>query len=336
MSALVARLLGRARATRLRLLVMELSDRCDQRCAHCQIWSSPTSSSTLSLADRLRIVNDALAAGAREALLTGGEPLLSPDLWPVAARLRAGGARLMLATNGMLLERYAAEVARLFHEVYVSLDGARPATHDGLRGVAAFARVAAGIGALKDRRPRPRVVMRSTVHAGNIDEVADTVAAARRLGADHVSFLPLDAHSGAFGGHASARTALLPTDEQVRHLAAIVDGLEADKQFDDGFILERPAKLRALARHLDASAGRRTHERPRCDAPRWSSVVQVDGTVRPCFFHDAVGDAREGLAAVRRSAAYREALGRIEDANAACERCVCPKWRGASWREVFR
>jgi len=100
-----------ARARRLRLLVLAVADRCDQRCRHCQIWQG-TDAPALTREERLRVVDDALAAGASEALLTGGEPLLSADLWPVAERLRAGGARLMLATNGMLLERYAADVAR--------------------------------------------------------------------------------------------------------------------------------------------------------------------------------------------------------------------------------
>lgn len=120
-----------ARPGPLRLLVLSVSGRCDQRCLHCAIWQGADERG-LTLPERLRVADEALAAGAREALLTGGEPLLSADLWPVADRLRAGGARLMLATNGMLLDRYAGRVAALFDEVYLSLDGVR-ATHDAAR-----------------------------------------------------------------------------------------------------------------------------------------------------------------------------------------------------------
>jgi MoaA/NifB/PqqE/SkfB family radical SAM enzyme len=320
----------------MRLLVLELSDRCDQRCSHCQIWSGTGRGAALSLAERLQVVDGALAAGAREALLTGGEPLLSPDLWPVAARLRAGGARLMLATTGMQLERHAADVAGLFHEVYVSLDGGRPVTHDAARGVASFARLAAGIAALWRLDSRPLLVARSTVHTGNADEMAETVALARTLGVDHVSFLPLDARSAAFGGTPEARRALLPTDEQRARLERAVADMDAAGTLADGFVLESAAKLLGLVRHLSASAGRGRHERPRCDAPRWSSVVTVDGRLQPCFFHEAVGDARLGVAAVRRSAEYRTALARIEADNETCASCVCPKWRGSPWREVWR
>jgi MoaA/NifB/PqqE/SkfB family radical SAM enzyme len=321
----------------LRLLVLEISDRCDQRCAHCQIWSVRSAAAApLALVDRLQIVDDALRAGAREALLTGGEPLLSEDLWPVAERLSEGGARLMLATTGMQLERHATSVARLFSEVYVSLDGGRASTHDGLRGVASFARLGKGIAALRAASPRPTIVARSTLHRSNVGELLDIVAAARRLGVDHVSFLPIDARSAAFGGRPDDRAALVPTETQIRALEEATSTLQKDAQLRDGFILETPTKLRRLARHLAASGGRGRHERPRCDAPRWSSVVTVDGALKPCFFHPSVGDVGQGLVAVRASRAYADALARIEAPNDICESCVCPKWRGASWREALR
>jgi MoaA/NifB/PqqE/SkfB family radical SAM enzyme len=316
-----------ARARRLRLLVLAVADRCDQRCVHCQIWQG-TDAPALPLADRLRVVDDALAEGASEALLTGGEPLVSPDLWPVAERLRAGGARLMLATNGMLLARHAADVARLFHEVYLSLDGPSPAVHDAQRGVPAWDRVAAGIAALRARAPRPRLIARSVVHAGTIDAFVETIEAARALGLDHVSFLPIDAASDAFGSLPPARAALVPAVEQVARFEDAVRRLDAEGALADGFVSEGRDKLLRLARHLRASAGGAAFLRPPCDAPWWSSVVEADGSVRPCFFQPAVGDARAGIGTVRRGPAYRDALRQIRRPNETCARCVCPKRRG--------
>jgi Fe-coproporphyrin III synthase len=318
-----------ALAPRLRLLVLAVADRCDQRCLHCQIWQGPASSSGLTLTERLAVVDEALAAGVDEALLTGGEPLSSPDLWPLARRLREAGARTMVATNGMRLATHAEEVATLFDEVYVSFDGASPATHDRLRGARAFERVAAGVAALRSRSPRPRLVARSALHGGNLGELAGIVSAARTMGFDHVSFLPVDASTLAFGGDPAARRQLLPSAGQVAAFEAEVARLEARGALADGFVLEAPAKLRRLARHLDSSAGRLAFARPECDAPWWSLVVEADGRVRPCFFHETVGNARGGLRRLRESAGYRAALGKIRADNATCESCVCPKKRSA-------
>lgn len=319
-------------APRLRLLVLAVSDRCDQRCVHCDIWAGASRGESLSLEERLGVVESALAAGATEALLTGGEPLLSTDVWPVAARLRAGGARLMLATNGMLLDRYATAVGQLFDEVYVSLDGASPTTHDGLRGVAAFSRVAVGVAALRAQAPRTLVVARSTLHGGNLREVEAIVESARGMGFHHASFLPLDASSSAFGGAPEGRRPLVPTAAQVSAFERAIGRMVRSGALGDGFVLEPAAKLRRLARHLRSSGGELPFERPDCDAPWWSSVVEADGRVRPCFFHEPVGNAGEGLAAIRASGRYREALRAIHAPNATCERCVCPKRRASGSR----
>jgi MoaA/NifB/PqqE/SkfB family radical SAM enzyme len=314
-------------APRLRLLVLAVADRCDQRCVHCDIWRG-TGRAPLTLRERLRVVDDALSAGIDQALLTGGEPLLSADLWPVAERLASGGARLLLTTNGMLLARHAAPVARRFAEVYVSLDGAGAATHDRLRGVRSFERVAEGVAALRRLPARPTLVARCALHAGNLEEFEAVVAGARSLGFDHVSFLALDAHSPAFGGDPAARRALVPDVGQVARLEAAIARLEAGGALADGFVLDSAAKLRRLGRHLDASAGRRSHERPDCDAPWWSLVVDADGSVRPCFFHERVGDARDGLQALRTSERYRASLAAIRAPNPTCRSCVCPKRAG--------
>lgn len=314
------------RATRLRLLVLAISERCDQRCVHCQIWMGPQEASSRSLTreERLAIVDEAIRLGVEQVLLTGGEPLLSADLWPIAERLRGAGVQALLATNGLLLESYAEPVGRLIDEVYVSLDGASAATLDRLRGVASFERVAAGVSALRQRSPRPLLVARCTLHARNLDEVEAIVGAARGVGFDHVSFLPIDVSSDAFGGRAPARRALVPDAQAVDAFVGAIARLD----FDDGFILEPFEKLRSLATHLRASAGTARFERPECDAPWWSSVVEADGRLRPCFFHAAVGDARHGLSASRRSDAYEGALELVRSRNPTCERCVCPKRRG--------
>lgn len=320
---------ARRRPPPLRLLVLAVSDRCDQRCAHCAIWRGvPGAGPALTLDDRMAVVEEAIAVGVESVLLTGGEPLLSADLWPIAERLRAAGVRVLLATNGMQLERHADAVGRWFAEVYVSLDGGSPVTHDGLRGAASWERLRAGVAALRRRAPAVRVVARCTLHGGNLHELAEVIAQARAAGFHAVSFLPLDASSDAFGGDPGARGALVPGPEAVAAFERAIARLEAAGLLGLGFVLEDAAKLRRIARHLRASAGAGSFERPACDAPEWSMVVESDGRVRPCFFQPVVGDARAGLLALRGSEVYADALGRIDAPNATCQRCVCPK-RGA-------
>jgi MoaA/NifB/PqqE/SkfB family radical SAM enzyme len=316
------------------LLVLSVSDRCDQRCAHCDLWQDG-GRPALSPEQRRRVVDEALALGIERALFTGGEPLLSPDLEPLARRLREAGVRTLLATTGMGLVARAEAVGRLFHEVYVSLDGPTPAVHDAVRGVAGFARVAAGVASLARVAPGVRRVARCTLHGMNLAAFAELPGAARRLGFHHVSFLPIDVHSPAFGGHPGARRQLAPSPREVAGFRRALRRLEAGGAFRDGFVLESPARLRRLAEHLEATAGGGGWRRPDCDAPWWSVMVEADGRVRPCFFHEPVGEAGEGLARLRGSPRMWAALRSIRDGHPTCDACVCPKARGGpvpGWR----
>ena len=61
--------------------------------------------------------------GVRWVVLTGGEPLLNPELPAVCSMLRNEGIRLTLLTTGLLLQKLATGVAESFDDVIVSLDG---------------------------------------------------------------------------------------------------------------------------------------------------------------------------------------------------------------------
>jgi MoaA/NifB/PqqE/SkfB family radical SAM enzyme len=95
------------------------------------------------------------------------------------------------------------------------------------------------------------------------------------------------------------------------------------------FVLETPEKLRRLVRHFRAYYGLEEPIAPRCNAPWVSAVVATDGTVRPCFFHDPIGNIRrDSFADVvnsRRAIEFRTNL-QIEE-NPTCRRCVCSLYR---------
>jgi radical SAM protein with 4Fe4S-binding SPASM domain len=65
-------------------------------------------------------------------------------------------------------------------------------------------------------------------------------------------------------------------------------------------------------------------------------VLEADGAVRPCFFHDAVGNIRDTpLASILTGnlRAFRDGLDVSSDA--VCRRCVCSirtGWRRAPWQ----
>jgi MoaA/NifB/PqqE/SkfB family radical SAM enzyme len=311
---------------------MHVSTRCDQTCAHCSIWKSSGKIQTeLSEGERLSIIREAGALGARSVLFTGGEPLLCEHLETLARAGKRAGLSVQIASNGLGLSRAARWLSGVVDEIYLSLDG--PAEiHDELRGARMLARLKASVADVLALKVRPRLIARCTLSARNASALQATVLAARDLGVDSVSFLPVDVESGAFGGDPKARAALRPGVDDV---AALLQGIGTLGRAGElgGFVTEDGRKLTAMAQaFLRADEG---GEAPDCNAPEWSSVVEADGTVRPCFFQPAAGRLSGGsLQAVRTSPQYSTALAGLGQGNRTCSTCVCPKYRVNAFGEM--
>jgi Fe-coproporphyrin III synthase len=315
----------------LPILTLLPFSRCNCRCAMCDIWKEKNASA-LSRHDVERLLPDLARLGTRRVVLSGGEPLMHPDLFGLVRPLREVGMGLTLLSSGLLLERFASEIAATFDDVVVSLDGPA-AVHDAIRGVpGAFARLRRGVAALRGGSPVPSLSGRCTVQKENLSRLRETVAAAREIGLDRVSFLAADTTSAAFGRAAGwtpqSRDRVVPNAAGLSELAEEIDRLEAGCGDDlaSGFVAESAAKLRSrLLGHFRACAGEAPFPAATCNAPWVSAVVESDLSVRPCFFHppygrlgdDGLGPVLNGEAAL----GFRRALDVATDP--VCLRCPC-------------
>jgi SynChlorMet cassette radical SAM/SPASM protein ScmF len=118
-----------------------LTQGCNLRCRHC--WIEPKYQSgdntypALDLQIFRSIIEQAKPLRLRGVKLTGGEPLLHPQIKEILELIRAEGLRLFAETNGLLctpeLCRKMADCKDAF--VSVSLDGPEPESHEWIRGV---------------------------------------------------------------------------------------------------------------------------------------------------------------------------------------------------------
>src|SRR5262249_50103156 len=140
------------------VVAWNLTRRCNLACAHCYIAAGPSESAQdeLSTADCLRIVSEILAVSPAPLLiLSGGEPLLRTDLDEIAGAAAAGGATVVVGTNGtgLTTEKIAALMAAGVRGVAVSVDSLRPSYHDRFRhGAGALGDTIAAVARLRDAR----------------------------------------------------------------------------------------------------------------------------------------------------------------------------------------
>jgi Fe-coproporphyrin III synthase len=175
------------------------------------------------------------------------------------------------------------------------------------------------------------VTGRSTVQRNNFRELPKTVDAARELGLNSISFLAVDATSTAFnredGWNDSQQSRVMLTANEVDDLEACLQRMNIDyaEEFRSGFIQESPEKMWRIVRHFRSALGQTEAVAPKCNAPWVSAVVESDGTVRPCFFHAAIGNFYEQPLAkiVNGEVALRFRAGLDIEHNAVCRKCVC-------------
>jgi Fe-coproporphyrin III synthase len=310
----------------LPLVIFHPTSRCNSRCVSCDWWKS-SGSSDLTVEEIEQLAGQLPGLGTKLVVFSGGEPLLRPEVFEAAALFRRRDIELHLLTSAVLLDRCVDDVARHFRRVVVSLDAATESDYQRIRGVNALGTVERGVAHLRSAAPAIPVSARATIHRLNFRALPDLVRHARAMALDSISFLPADVSSMAFGRQRPIEAETLALSRaEVAELREIVDDLIArfGEEFATGFIAESPEKLRRLPQYYAAIAGDSPFPPVACNAPWMSVVVEGDGAVRPCFFHERIGNIRDDSLAdivAGRLVTFRAALD--VSTNPVCERCVC-------------
>ena len=299
----------------------------------CDIWQANANKRELTRADLERQMPSLRNLHVQRIVLSGGEALMHQNLWLLCEMLREldDHLQITLLSTGLLLEAFAADVVKWCDEVIVSLDGSRD-VHDAIRRVPrAFDRLAEGIAALRAQRPGYPVSARCVLQRNNFRDLPNIVVAAHEIGLHRISFMAADVSSTAFNRPEpwqEPRVAEVALDriETAEFSALVEQTIERHRaDFDNQFISESPDKLRRLPRYYAALNGLGDFPETFCNAPWVSSVVEADGTVRPCFFHRSLGNIHD--ASLEQVLNSPDAVGFRQQldvkTNPICRMCVC-------------
>ncbi|HWK75213.1 MAG TPA: GTP 3',8-cyclase MoaA [Povalibacter sp.] len=163
----------------LRISVM---DRCNFRCPYCmpretfhEHYRFLKSTERLSFEEIVRLTRLFVGLGVKKVRLTGGEPLLRPNLSELVGELTAleGVRDVALTTNAVLLAQHAAQLkANGLHRITVSLDSLDPDIFKQMSGgFAERDRVLEGIQAAVDAGLMP-IKINTVVERGLNDHTA--------------------------------------------------------------------------------------------------------------------------------------------------------------------
>ncbi len=117
------------------VVIWNLIRRCNLTCLHCySISTDKYFAGELNRQEVSTVMHDLKAFGVPVLILSGGEPLLRPDIFDIATEAKSMGFYVGLSTNGTLIDAHMAQrIAAIgFDYVGISLDGIAQ-THDKFR-----------------------------------------------------------------------------------------------------------------------------------------------------------------------------------------------------------
>jgi len=125
---------------KINYLRVSLTDQCNERCLYCRPaayrgWAPRPEH--LSTPELIRVITAAVEMGFEHIRLTGGEPLLRPDILEITRSIRnlPGLASLSLSTNGTLLAPIARQLQGAgIQSINLSLDGLQPDIYRKITG----------------------------------------------------------------------------------------------------------------------------------------------------------------------------------------------------------
>lgn len=296
-------MLSDAFARPIEYLRISVTDKCNLRCVYCMPegglpWLQRNE--ILSYEEIARIVEAAASVGVRTIRLTGGEPLLRPDLERLVAMIaRVDGIEdIALSTNGLLLEEQLPALVRAgLGRVNISLDTLRSNRFEAIARRPGLDRVVRGIDAALALGLAPVKINCVVMRGRNDDEVTDFAEFARRraIAVRFIEAMPVLAYAEA------QREEYVPADELLERLRAVGDLEPVTGPAGNG-----PARYFAFPGSLGTIGVITPLSHDYCN--RCNRIrLTADGRLRLCLFGDYHVDLRTPL----REGATTQALAAI-------------------------
>ncbi len=304
---------------------------CNCRCVMCDIWKDNKNLKQLTEQDVAGLLSAFKKYGTKQVVMSGGEALLNANFFRLCEILQERGISVVLLSTGLLMQKNAVQLLQYVDEIIVSLDGDE-ATHDRIRNINdAYRKLKEGIQTVKVAKPAFRITARTVIHKLNFRVWPEIIKSAEELGVDQISFLPADVSSQAFNRELAwdepRQAEILIDKEELSELKAILNGIIKDhsQDFESKFIAESKDKLQKIYSYYAAFYGLNAFPYKKCNAPWVSTVIEADGSVRPCFFHKVIGNIRDNkLEDILNSEAAIEFRKTLDmDTNSTCIKCVC-------------
>ncbi len=315
----------------LPIVILMPHSSCNCRCVMCDIWKGNHNLKQLEETDIENLLTTLKKLQTQQVVMSGGEALLNPNFFRFCELLKKENIKISLLSTGLTIQKHAPQLVKWTDDLIISLDG-DGLLHDRIRNIpGAFDKLSKGISAIRAIHPAFKITGRCVVQRLNFRRWPEIIETAKEIGLQAISFLPADVSSAAFnrenGWTGDRQHEILLTEPDLGEMKEIIGHIlvRFGDEFANHFISESPQKLQKIYHYYAAYYGYNEFPYKKCNAPWVSTVVEADGTVRPCFFHEPYGNIKSGtLESIINSESAIEFRKNLDmEKNETCLKCVC-------------
>lgn len=166
---------------------VEITSNCNLKCVYC--YNNSGMGKNMSFQNIKTLLQQIIDYGGNKISLSGGEPLLHPNILQILKYIHDTNVSCTLLTNGTLIDDEKAKViVETEVEVQVSLDGPNALIHDKGRGAGSFSAAMAGIRTLRQNGYSKPLSIKCVISEANSSCLEEFVKFTEEIKADTVSF----------------------------------------------------------------------------------------------------------------------------------------------------
>jgi MoaA/NifB/PqqE/SkfB family radical SAM enzyme len=282
--------------------ICHIIQNCNSPCRVCDCWTTKGRVfHPLNVLERLFIKLKDIKV--KSIMISGGEPLMHPDIEDIIDLLNQLKIDIELNTNGLLLNKHPWLTKKDLMDIVVSIDGITKNDYYEIRGVNKLDKVISNVQHIKKINPNQSIGSRITLTKYTLLNIQDSIEFMIESGFNYIGFSPLDFSSTSFSRDgmdnkksAGIRNSFLPTDIELLELLKDFEDSGSKmykyitQQYNNNVIGWNCGNFLACIRYYLNKFNSHIKSNDHCSFPYTSMLIDYDGSVKNCFYSDSIGN----------------------------------------------
>jgi len=298
-------------------LIIDCTHKCNLRCKMCDIVKD--TKKELTTKESLKIIKEGIDWDVENIVLSGGEPLIRKDIFEILKFVRKNNNHVGILTNGtfneQIFEKLKPYLINNSLSLIISIDGAKPETHDLIRGKKGLHKKTLNtlnrLKKLKEKHPTINYGIITIIMNENLEELELLVEMLKKLDVNSIQFQPLLSNN--LSMYKREESKFWIPKKRLKDLDETIEQIKRLKQKHPKLITNSLLELELVKKYF---RNKLTPKDVKCYAATKTMLISNDGNITAC--KTSYGNIRQKLKNVWNSKQAEKARILVKECKEPC------------------